>query len=109
MGYKQLMIQLPWQVQLDYSGKQSILFELHEGFVKFMNKVNGDTASKKEVLEKLASDYNMRIIQTSTSDDDRVGFKRSVFLIKCYTYRDLSVHTNVCHTVATRCLCCRQS
>ena len=45
--------------------------------MKFMNQADGDVASKKEVLEKLANDYSMRIIETADVDEDHVGFERS--------------------------------
>ena len=67
---------LPCQVQLDYSEKPSIIFKLKEGVVEFMNKANGNTASNKEVLERLASDYSMRFIDTDTHDEDGVGFEK---------------------------------
>ena len=69
------------KVQLDYSGKPSLTFKLKEDFVKFINEVNGDTASMKEVFENLANDYSMRIIETGTYDEDRVGFKGSALLV----------------------------
>ena len=42
-----------------------------------MNEADGDTASKKEVLQKLADKYSMNITETDTHDQDRVGFKGS--------------------------------
>ena len=42
-----------------------------------MKDVDGETASKKDMFEKLANDYNMRIIETDMYDEDRVGFKGS--------------------------------
>ena len=60
-----------------YFGKPSIIFKFKEGIAKFMSEANGDCASNKEVLEKLADDYSMRIIETGTYDEDRVGFKGS--------------------------------
>ena len=66
-----------WKVQLSYSGKPSLLFKFKEGIVKFMNEADGDTASKKEVLQKLADKYSMNITETDTHDQDRVGFKGS--------------------------------
>ena len=69
-----------WQVQLNYSGKPSLIFKFQEGMVKFMKDANEDTASKKEMFEKLANDYSMRIIETDMHDEDRVGFKGSARL-----------------------------
>ena len=54
-------------------------FKLKEGFVKFINEANGDTASMKEVLKQLTDDYSMHIIETGTYDEDHVGFKGSAF------------------------------
>ena len=68
-------------MQLDYSGKPSIIFKLKEGVTEFMNKANGDTASNKEALERLASDYSMCFIDTDTYDEDCVGFERCPFHI----------------------------
>ena len=62
---------------MDYSKKSSILFKFKDGVAKFVNAANGDTASNKDALEKLAGEYSMRIIETDTHDEDRVGFKGS--------------------------------
>ena len=93
---------------MSYSAKPSIIFKLKDGIAKFMDKANGGTSSKKDVLEKLADDYSMRIVETSTDDEDRVGFKGlALYDFKYYVKRDISVHTMYCYKVATRCLCCR--
>jgi hypothetical protein len=65
-------------VQLNYSeNKPSIVFRFKECFVKFMNEANDSHYSNKEVLERLANDYSMRIVETDSYDDDRVGFEKS--------------------------------
>ena len=63
-------------VQFNYSSKSSLTFKFEEGMVKFMNKADGDVASKKEVLEKMANDYSIRIIETADVTEDHVGFER---------------------------------
>jgi hypothetical protein len=42
-----------------------------------MNEANDSHYSNKEVLERLANDYSMRIVETDSYDDDRVGFEKS--------------------------------
>ena len=65
-------------MQLNYSeNKPSIVFRFKECFVKFMNEANGSHFNSKEVLERLADDYNMRIVETNSYDDDCVGFEQS--------------------------------
>ena len=86
----------PCEVQLRFSEKPSIIFKFKEGIVKFINESNGGKSSDKHVLEKMADDYSMRIIETDMYDEDRVGFERSasaVSLICLSSARQAHTHT----------------
>ena len=75
-----------------------------------MNEANDSNYSAKEVLERLADDYSMRIVETDSYDDDRVGFEKSaIYSLPLFVNRNLTVHNIYCCKVAESCLCCRWS
>ena len=63
---------------MEYNSKPSILYEFKDKFVEFMQTTNGCTNSDKKVVDDLAEDYNMRIVETNQYDVDNVGYKRSI-------------------------------
>ena len=65
------------KVQLEYTSRPSILYDFKNVFVKFIQTTKDSVATDKDVLEDIADEYGMRIVETNQYDIDDVGFTRS--------------------------------
>ena len=62
---------------MEYTSRPSILYDFKNIFVKFIQTTKDSGATNKDVLEQLADEYGMRIVETNQYDIDAVGFTRS--------------------------------